>query len=229
MPENNNSMAVLIPCYNEKITIESVIRDFHEKLPSAEIYVYDNNSTDKTAERALATNLCVVRHAPVQGKGAVVRQMLDEIASDYYILVDGDATYSADRIRNMLYIMRMNRLDMIVGDRSGSSQAEKFTHVFGNRLVDWLIRTKFKNRHVRDTMSGLRIFNKKAARLFRHNLKYDGFEIETEMTLLAAANKLRLGSLPISYGLRPEGSVSKLNALKDGFKIIMLILRTKKQ
>ena len=219
-------IAILIPCYNEGLTIEKVIRDFHGKLPEAKIYVYDNNSEDDTIERAESTHLCEIRKASIQGKGAVVNYMLHEIRADYYILVDGDATYPADNIRTMLHAMMAKKLNMIVGDRSNSFKGEKLSHAFGNRLVDFLIRLKFGNRNVTDTMSGLRIFDRRFAEGYKHNIRHNGFEIETEMTIWGVKNNMKLGSVPIGYLKRPEGSVSKLNTIRDGAKIIMLILAT---
>lgn len=227
MPQKAN-IAILIPCYNEELTVGSVIRDFHAALPEADIYVYDNNSTDNTRAAAEATNIAVVRHAPIQGKGAVVRQMLTEISADYYILVDGDATYDSSGVNNMLWMMREQDLDMIVGDRSKSFEGEKWTHAFGNRLVDRMIRIKFGNKNVVDTMSGLRIFTRNIAEEFRKDIRHDGFEIETEMTLWCVTRGYNIGSWIIPYHKRPKGSVSKLNTFKDGWRIIKLILKTRR-
>ena len=222
-------IAVLIPCYNEELTVNQVINEFKSKLPDAEIYVYDNNSTDKTLEIASNNPNCIVRTCTIQGKGAVVKQMLSEIDADIYVMTDGDATYNARHVNEMIRLINANSYDMITGDRlSGSYQNQKMTHTFGNHLVDWLIKTKFKNANIKDTMSGLRVFNKKIAKGFAEYAKYNGFEIETELVIYCANQNARMFSMPCDYANRPDGSVSKLNTFKDGWKIIKLILKTKR-
>lgn len=222
-------VAVLIPCYNEELTIDQVVNDFKAHMINADIYVYDNNSTDKTFEIANNNKNCIVRTCKIQGKGAVIRQMLKEIDADIYIMTDGDATYNASNIKEMTELVENDLYDMVTGDRLAISyQNQKITHTFGNHLVDWLIRTKFKNKDVKDTMSGLRVFNKKIAQSFVAASKYNGFEIETELVLHCVNNKMRLVSIPCDYANRPEGSVSKLNTFRDGWKIIKLILKTKR-
>lgn len=222
-------IAVLIPCYNEELTVNLVINDFKEKIPDAKIYVYDNNSTDDTYKIAKNNPKCIVNKCLIQGKGAVVKQMLTEIDADIYVLVDGDATYNANNINEMIKRVKYNINDMIVGDRlSKSYKNQKFTHMFGNHLVDFMIRTKFNNYNVRDTMSGLRVFNRNIAKNYVNDIKHNGFEIETEMTIWCVKHKKRIKAIPCEYANRPKGSVSKLNTFKDGWKIIKLILKTKR-
>lgn len=231
MANNSESIAVIIPCYNEEITVESVIKDVAEHMPKATIYVYDNNSTDATAEIAAKTGLCEIRKAPIQGKGAVVRQALSEIDAKYYVLIDGDATYKAeDALKIIENMINGNGEKMIVGDRlTKSYKGQKATHAFGNHLVDKLIRLKFKNKDVLDTMSGLRVFDKDIAKGFAAESKYNGFEVETELVIWCANNGYKMRSISCAYDERPEGSESKLSTFKDGWKIIKLILKTKRK
>lgn len=224
----DKKIAVLIPCYNEALTIAKTIKGFTAYIPEADIYVYDNNSTDGTDDIAKLTGLCAgIGHCPTQGKGATVRRMLQEIDADLYILVDGDATYDPYDARKMLGDLEKDNLDMIAGDRSASFKGEKLSHSFGNRLVDALIRRKSKNKSVKDVMSGLRIFDRSVAEGFAAESIYNGFEIETELTLWCLKNGKKIASVPISYGKRPAGSKSKLNTIRDGMKILKLIHRTK--
>ena len=229
--KSSESIAVIIPCYNEEITVESVIKDVAERIPKATIYVYDNNSTDATAEIAAKTGLCEIRKAPIQGKGAAVRLALTEIDAEYYLLIDGDATYKAkDALKITDAIMARNGEKMIVGDRlTKSYKGQKATHAFGNHLVDKLIRLKFKNKDVLDTMSGLRVFDKDIAKGFAAESKYNGFEIETELVIWCANHNYKMRSISCEYNDRPKGSESKLNTFKDGWRIIKLILKTKRK
>ena len=214
--------AVLIPCYNEAITIKKVVSDFKKVLPDADIYVYDNNSTDNTdkiAEKAGA----IVRYEYRQGKGNVVRSMFRDIDADCYIMVDGDDTYPAENAKQMEELVLSNKADMVIGDRLSSTyfkENKRPFHNSGNVLVRWFINTLFKTK-LKDIMTGYRAFSRSFVKGFPILSK--GFEIETEMTIHALDKNFRLVEIPIEYRDRPAGSVSKLNTFKDGFKVLMMI------
>jgi glycosyltransferase involved in cell wall biosynthesis len=216
-------IAVLIPCYNEALTIQQVINGFRKELPEADIYVYDNNSSDNTYEIAKSENVNVVRE-PRQGKGNVVRSMLKNIDSDIYILVDGDDTYPSEFIHELLKPIVTNEADIVIGDRISngrySDENKRAFHNFGNNLVRGLINTLFKSR-LKDIMSGYRIMNRHFAKTFPVLSK--GFEIETEMSIYSLHNNFRIIEVPIDYRDRPSGSVSKLNTYRDGFKVVRII------
>ena len=216
-------IAVLIPCYNEALTVGKVVDDFKKELPQAKIYVYDNNSKDDTYAIAKQHG-AIVRYEPNQGKGYVVRSMFREIEADYYVLVDGDDTYPAEDVHAMLEEMVKYNADMIVGDRLSNgtygSENKRNFHGFGNNLVRSLINRLFKG-NVTDIMTGYRIFSKRFVKVFP--LMSNGFEIETEMTIFALANKCKIRSVDITYRDRPEGSFSKLNTFSDGFKVLLTI------
>ena len=216
-------IAVLIPCYNEALTVGKVVDDFKKELPQAKIYVYDNNSKDDTYAIAKQHG-AIVRYEPNQGKGNVVRSMFREIEADYYVLVDGDDTYPAEDVHAMLEEMVKYNADMIVGDRLSNgtygSENKRNFHGFGNNLVRSLINRLFKG-NVTDIMTGYRIFSKRFVKVFP--LMSNGFEIETEMTIFALANKCKIRSVDIKYRDRPEGSFSKLNTFSDGFKVLLTI------
>ena len=216
-------IAVLIPCYNEALTVGKVVDDFKKELPQAKIYVYDNNSKDDTYAIAKQHG-AIVRYEPNQGKGNVVRSMFREIDADYYVLVDGDDTYPAEDVHAMLEEMVKYNADMIVGDRLSNgtygSENKRNFHGFGNNLVRSLINRLFKG-NVTDIMTGYRIFSKRFVKVFP--LMSNGFEIETEMTIFALANKCKIRSVDITYRDRPEGSFSKLNTFSDGFKVLLTI------
>lgn len=217
-------IAILIPCYNEELTIRKVINDFERELAGAAIYVYDNNSSDCTVKEAMKTN-AVVRHEYRQGKGNVVRKMFSEIDADYYVLVDGDDTYPAENVKEMLAIAGKGRADMVNGDRlsNGSyvNENKRAFHDFGNNLVRITINFLFKS-NIKDIMTGYRVFNRKFVKNFPVMSK--GFEIETEMTIHALDKNFVIEEVPVNYRDRPEGSVSKLNTLSDGFKVLKTIL-----
>ena len=218
-------IAVLIPCYNEEITIEKVIKDFKKELPQAEIYVYDNNSKDKTAEIA-KNNGAIVKHEYKQGKGNVVRSMFRDIDADIYIMVDGDDTYPAEEVHKLIEPIRNGQADMVIGDRltNGTYQNEnkrKF-HEFGNNLVRNSINKLFKAK-LKDIMTGYRVFNKIFVKTMP--VMSPKFEIETEMTLHALDKKFIIKEIPIVYRDRPEGSQSKLNTVGDGMKVIKTIVK----
>lgn len=218
-------IAVLIPCYNEEITIEKVIKDFKKELPTADIYVYDNNSKDNTAKIA-KENGAIVKHEYRQGKGNVVRSMFRDIEADIYVMVDGDDTYPAEEVHKLIEPIRNNEADMVIGDRltNGTYQNEnkRHFHEFGNNIVRDSINKLFKS-NLKDIMTGYRVFNK----IFVKNMPVMSpkFEIETEMTLHALDKKFIIKEIPIIYRDRPEGSVSKLNTFSDGFKVLKTIIR----
>lgn len=225
MPEANNdtSIAVLLPCYNEEATIGKVVRDFKAALPDAAIYVYDNNSTDRTAEIAAAEG-SIVRKEPRQGKGNVVRAMFEDIDADVYVMADGDDTYPADAAPAMVEKV-LEGYDMVIGDRLSSTyfqENKRPFHNFGNRLVRGSINGLF-GAHVTDIMTGYRAFNFTFVKTYP--VLSRGFEVETEMTIHSLNNNLRLFEMPIQYRDRPEGSVSKLDTVGDGIKVMSTIFR----
>lgn len=222
--ENQNlSVAVLLPCYNEEVTIGKVVRDFKASLPDATIYVYDNNSTDRTAEIAEAEG-AIVRKEPRQGKGNVIRAMFEDIDADVYVMADGDDTYPADAAPAMVAKV-LEGYDMVIGDRLSSTyfqENKRPFHNFGNRLVRGSINGLF-NAHVTDIMTGYRAFNFTFVKTYP--VLSRGFEVETEMTIHSLNNNLRLYEMPIQYRDRPEGSVSKLDTVGDGIKVMSTIFR----
>lgn len=225
MPEANNdtSIAVLLPCYNEEATIGKVVRDFKAALPDAAIYVYDNNSTDRTAEIAAAEG-AIVRKEPRQGKGNVVRAMFEDIDADVYVMADGDDTYPADAAPAMVEKV-LEGYDMVIGDRLSSTyfqENKRPFHNFGNRLVRGSINGLFR-AHVTDIMTGYRAFSFTFVKTYP--VLSRGFEVETEMTIHSLNNNLRLYEMPIQYRDRPEGSVSKLDTVGDGIRVMSTIFR----
>lgn len=219
----DRSIAVLIPCYDEALTIGKVVDDFRDALPEATIYVYDNNSHDDTAAIAREHG-AQVRHESRQGKGNVVRQMLRDIDADYYLMVDGDDTYPADQARDLLRPLMEDEADTVVGDRLSNGtygdENERAFHGFGNNLVRWLIGVLY-GRTLHDVMTGYRSFN----RVFAKTLPVlsPGFEIETELSIHAIDKRWRIAEVPIVYRDRPEGSESKLNTVSDGIKVLQMI------
>ena len=219
-----DKVAVLIPCYNEAITVGQVITDFRQELPDAYIYVYDNNSTDETASEAL-NHGAILRHAPIQGRGAVVQQMFSEVDADKYIMVDGDATYPAKYVHALLE--GLSEYDMMLGDRlSGNYYADNKRpfHGFGNKIVKSFINLLYHG-NIPDIMTGYRAFRKGFVK--SAVLKSNGFQIETEMSIFALKKHYRIGSVVIEYKDRPEGSVSKLNTYRDGLKVLWTIFKMK--
>lgn len=218
-------IAVLIPCYNEELTIEKVVKDFKKELPDADIYVYDNNSKDKTVEIAEKAG-AIVRKENRQGKGNVVRTMFREIEADIYVMVDGDDTYPAEFVHQLIKPVRNNEADMAIGDRlsNGTYQQEikKNFHEFGNNLVRGSINLLFNNK-LKDIMTGYRVFNK----TFVKNMPVMSprFELETEMTLFALDKKFRIKEIPIVFRERPEGSESKIDTFSDGIKVLKTIIK----
>ena len=219
-----DKMAVLIPCYNESKTIEKVVNDYRKALPEAVIYVYDNNSTDNTAEIAEKAG-AVVRHEYQQGKGNVIRRMFREIDAECYIMVDGDDTYPAEYGRKMTDMVLNKHVDMVVGDRLSSTYFEENKrpfHNFGNSLVRWSINALFKS-YIKDIMTGYRAFSYQFVKTFP--VLSRGFEIETEMSIHALDKNLYVENLVIEYRDRPAGSESKLNTYSDGIKVLKTIAR----
>lgn len=217
-------IAVLIPCYNEAKTIEKVVKDFRRELPEAVIYVYDNNSSDGTDEIASKAG-AVVRYEFQQGKGNVIRRMFGEIEAECYVMVDGDDTYPAENVREMVDRVLNKHVDMVVGDRLSSTYFEENKrpfHNFGNDFVRKTINFLFKN-NIKDIMTGYRAFSYRFVKTFPVLSK--GFEIETEMSIHAIDKNLYVDNVIIDYRDRPDGSVSKLNTYSDGFKVIKTIIR----
>lgn len=216
-------VAVLLPAYNEELTIVKVIEDFKKALPHADIYVYDNNSSDRTNELATAAG-ATVRFEPRQGKGNVVRSMFREIDADYYIMVDADDTYPAAEVEKLLEPLRTGLADMTIGDRLSNGTYEKENkrgfHGFGNNLVKGLINRLYRGDY-NDIMTGYRGFNKLFVKTFP--VLSPGFEIETELSIHALDKRFKLVEVPIIYKDRPEGSESKLSTFSDGFKVLKMI------
>ena len=217
-----DKIAVLIPCFNESQTIEKVVSDWKRELPEAVIYVYDNNSSDNTADLANKAG-AVVRHEYSQGKGNVIRRMFREIDAQCYIMVDGDDTYPAEYGKQMANLVLKKRTDMVVGDRLSSTyfdENKRPFHNFGNCIVRGSINRLFKT-DIRDIMTGYRAFSYLFVKSFPVLSK--GFEIETEMTIHAVDKNMRIENVIIEYRDRPEGSESKLNTYSDGFKVLKTI------
>ena len=224
MDMTNKKIAVLIPCYNESKTIAKVVADYKSALPEADIYVYDNNSSDGTDEIARKAG-AIVRYERRQGKGNVIRSMFREIDADCYLMIDGDDTYPADKARQMCDFVLQGGVDMVIGDRLSSTyfkENKRPFHNFGNSLVRTLINRLFHS-NVKDIMTGYRAFSRCFVKHFP--VLSRGFEIETEMTIHALDKNFLLKEVPIKYRDRPEGSVSKLNTYSDGFKVLMTIAR----
>lgn len=219
--KNYSNTAVLVPCYNEEITVAKVVHDFRASLPGAKIYVYDNNSSDLTVEKATEAGAIVVP-SPIQGKGNVVRQMFEEVEADVYVLVDGDDTYPAEVAPELIHELVSRRMDMVVGSRLEEYDKKSFRrfHKFGNRIITGLISVLF-SVSIRDMLSGYRIFSRRFVKSIP--LTSEGFEIETELTLQSVSKRQRIIEFPIHYRNRPEGSFSKLNTFSDGFLVLKSI------
>lgn len=218
----DKKVAVLIPCYNEELTVEKTVSDFKRVLPNADIYVYNNNSKDRTKELALKAG-AIVKDEYRQGKGAVVRSMFRDIDADVYIMVDGDDTYPAEEVEGLIAPVLEGKADMVIGDRLSSTyytENKRPFHNFGNSLVKGLINFLFKS-DLNDIMTGYRSFSKKFVKCMP--VMSDGFQIETEMTIFALTNNMQVVNVPITYRDRPEGSESKLNTFSDGFKVLLTL------
>lgn len=215
-------VAILLPCYNESLTIEKVVKDFRAQLPDADIWVYDNNSTDGSGDLARAAG-AKVRRVVQQGKGHVVRRMFQEIEADVYVMVDADDTYPADEVQKLIQPILDGEADMVNGDRLSSTymtENKRPGHNFGNTLVCTLIRLLWGQR-VHDVMTGYRAFS----RMFVKSCPVlaNGFEIETEMTLHTLDKRMSLIEVPVQYRDRPAGSFSKLNTVRDGIRVLLTI------
>jgi len=219
-----DKIAVLIPCYNEEKTVEKVVKDAKAALPEATVYVYDNNSSDRTVELAKAAG-AVVRHEYMQGKGNVIRRMFREIDAECYIMVDGDDTYPMEYAPEMVEKVLNHNADMVVGDRLSTTyftENKRPFHNMGNTVVRKSINTLFAS-DIKDIMTGYRAFSYSFVKTFPVMSK--GFEIETEMTIHAVNNNMQVENVLIEYRDRPEGSVSKLNTYSDGMKVLFTIVR----
>ena len=222
------TIAVLIPCYNEAKTIAKVVRDYRAALPEADIYVYDNNSTDHTDDIAREAG-AIVRYEYRQGKGNVIRSVFREIDADCYLMIDGDDTYPAENAREMVNLVLERKVDMVVGDRLSATyytENKRPFHNLGNRLVKGLVNTIFKGS-VSDIMTGYRAFSYQFVKSFPVLSK--GFEIETEMTIHALDKNLSVQSVQVEYRDRPADSPSKLNTYSDGMKVLRTIVRLYKE
>lgn len=215
------TIAVLVPCYNEEVTIRTVVADFRRALPQATIYVYDNNSTDRTVEMARAAG-AVVRSEPLQGKGNVVRRMFADIEAEVYLLVDGDATYDAESAPAMIQRLCEHHLDMVNGARVTEVRAAyRPGHRFGNRRLTGLVAWTFGNG-LTDMLSGYRVFSRRYVKSFPSLAV--GFEIETELTVHALHLRMPIAEIATAYRERPSGSTSKLSTYRDGLRILWRIL-----
>ena len=214
-------IAVLIPCYNEELTIKKVINDFQREVPTAAIYVYDNNSSDRSVDVARAEGAVVVREKR-QGKGFVIASMFEDIDADIYVLVDGDDTYPSENVHDLIRPILEEKADMVVGTRLAEFHEKAFRpfHVFGNLLTVRLVNLLFKS-DLKDIMSGYRAFNMDFVK--KVPIVSKGFEVETQMTLQALYYDFIISEVPVAYGKRPEGSYSKLNTFQDGMKVIFTI------
>ncbi|GGI26351.1 glycosyltransferase family 2 protein [Bradyrhizobium guangdongense] len=215
-------IAVLVPCYNEEAAVATVVADFRKALPAAEIYVYDNNSRDRTASVAREAG-AIVRSERRQGKGHVVRRMFADIEADIYVLVDGDATYDAPSAPRMIDKLLDEHLDMVVGLRIDQSQAAyRLGHRMGNRMLTGFLSSTF-GQVFKDILSGYRVFSRRFVKSFP--VLSDGFEIETELAVYALELSLPVTEVETPYYARPEGSFSKLNTWRDGFRILGTMLK----
>lgn len=216
-----SDIAVLIPCYNEEVAIAKVVADFRRVLPQATIYVYDNNSSDRTVELAKAAG-AIVRSEPLQGKGNVVRRMFADIEADIYVLVDGDDTYDAASAPKMIQALQSNSLDMVNGARVTTiEEAYRPGHRFGNWMLTSMVAWTFGNR-ITDMLSGYRVMSRRYIKSFP--ALATGFETETELTVHALELRMPTSEIAITYKDRPSGSVSKLNTFRDGFRILWTIV-----
>ena len=218
----NPRIAILVPCYNEALTIAAIVRDFNACLPQAQVYVFDNNSTDGTARIARDAG-AVVRNVPAQGKGSVVRRMFADIEADAYVMVDGDDTYDASVAPQLVEQLLRDGLDMVVGNRVSTEEAAyRPGHRFGNALLTGFVSFIF-GRTFTDILSGYRVFSRRYVKSFAAHSA--GFEIETELTVHSLALRMPVAEVSTIYKSRPEGSVSKLNTYRDGMRILGTIFR----
>lgn len=217
----NSKIAVIIPCFNEELTIGAVIKDLKKALPQATIFVFDNNSTDRTAEIAASVGAVVVKEKR-QGKGFVVQSMFNKVDADIYIMVDGDDTYDISQVNHMIEMVQTEEADMVVGNRLHNYTDRSFRpfHAFGNNLVRFLLNTLFRSK-ITDIMSGFRVMNRTFAK--KINIMSSGFEVETELTIKALKYGYIIKEIDINYRERPEGSFSKLSTFRDGTRVLKTI------
>ena len=227
MRDNKLKVAVLVPCYNEELTITRVLRDFKEVLPDADFYVYDNNSTDKTVQRAIEAG-AIVRQETLQGKGNVVRRMFRDVDADLYVMVDGDNTYDATKAPEMIKAALEGSIDLVNGIRISDNDDKAYRpgHEFGNRLLTSAVSVLFGNQ-IKDMLSGYKVLSKRFVKSFPAHSS--GFEVETELTVHALVLSMPIAHISGKYKGRPEGSISKLRTYSDGLKISTLILNLFKQ
>ena len=213
-------IAVLLPCFNEAASIANVVAAFKEALPTADVYVYDNNSTDNTAQ--VASNAgAIVRHETYQGKGCVVRRMFSDIEADIYVMADGDETYDPAAAPELIRKLVEENLDMVVGSRMATdTKAYRSGHKFGNRMLTGLVKYLF-GYGFEDMLSGYRVMSRRFVKSFP--IHSHGFEIETEMSVHALQLQLPVAEVPTEYGVRPDESASKLRTYRDGFRILFTI------
>ncbi|WP_371869630.1 glycosyltransferase family 2 protein [Duganella flavida] len=219
---SNQRIAVIVPCYNEALTIGNIVRDFNTCLPQAAVYVFDNNSSDATMAVAKEAG-AIVRSVPLQGKGNVIRRMFADVDADIYIMVDGDDTYDASVAPQLAEKLLREGLDMVVGTRVTEEQeAYRFGHRFGNKLLTGCVSVVFGNTFT-DMLSGYRIFSRRYAKSFAAHAA--GFETETELTVHALELRMPVAEVSTIYKSRPEGSFSKLNTYRDGIRILWMITK----
>ena len=219
-------IAVIIPCYNEGSVIADVVQKAKRVLPEAKIYVYDNNSTDDSKQNAARAG-AVVRSVTQQGKGSVVRRMFADIDADVYVMTDGDMTYDLDAVPALIDTLVSQQKDMVIGTRKKQTpEAYRFGHRFGNLFFTTLVRILFNIKQT-DMLSGLRVFSKRFVKTF--SARSNGFEIETELNVFTRMNNLPYAEVETNYFARPQGSFSKLSTIKDGFKILRMIVRLFRQ
>jgi len=217
----SHDIAVILPCYNEEAAIAATIAGFRAALPDARIYVFDNNSRDRTVEVARAAG-AIVRTERMQGKGHVVRRMFSDVEADIYVMADGDATYDAAAAPALIRMMLDERLDMVVGARKSEVEAAyRRGHRFGNRMLTGILARLF-GRSFSDILSGYRVFSRRFVKSFP--VLSAGFEIETEISIHALELQMPVGEVVTAYGARPEGSVSKLSTYRDGWRILRTIM-----
>jgi hypothetical protein len=217
---NDVNVAVIIPCYNEEVAIGKVVADFRRALPKARVYVYDNASTDRTAEVARLAG-AIVGQEPFKGKGNVMRRMFSDVEADVYVLVDGDDTYDASVAPSLVRTLLDNQLDMVNGARvTQIKEAYRFGHRFGNKLLTGLVQQIF-GKQFGDMLSGYRVFSRRFVKSFPATSS--GFEIETELTVHALELRMKTAEVPTRYKDRPQGSASKLNTIRDGLRILRMI------
>jgi glycosyltransferase involved in cell wall biosynthesis len=214
-------VAILVPCHNEALTIEKVVQEFRDQCPEATLYVYDNASSDQTASRARDAG-AVVRHEGRRGKGYVMRSMFREVDADIYVMVDGDDTYPAERVRDLMAPIVDGSADMVIGSRihQGSRAGFSRAHLLGNKMFRFVVNTIFRI-HVRDLLSGYRAMNRRVVKGLP--LLSRGFEIETELTVKCLVNGLRVQEVPVDLTTRPEGSESKIRLVSDGILILQTL------